>query len=90
MQVKKREASQLSQVIKWKRMTSDGPEEYDDVTNYEIEQAYSKNPNGEYTDDQSQMSFTIKFKEMQEVDHISTNKSEVVRDDILKKGKLDI
>ena len=87
---KKREASQLSQVIKWKRMTSDGPEEYDDVTNYEIEQAYSKNPNGEYThgNAHSQIFFTLKFKEMQEVDHISRNKSEVVRDDILKKGKL--
>ena len=88
---KQREASQLSQTIRWKRMTSDGPEEYDDVTNYEIEQAYSKNPKGEYTqgDARSEVYFTINFKEKQEVDHISESKSEVVREDILKKGKFD-
>ena len=87
---KQREATQLSQTIRWRRMASDGPEKYDDFTNYEIEQAYSKNPNGKYThgDAQSQVHFTIKFKEMQEVDNVSQSISKVARDDLLK-GKFD-
>ena len=88
---KRREATQLGQTIRWRRMTSDGPEEYDDITNYEIEEAYSKNPNSKYThgDVHSQVFFTIKFKEMQEVDHVSQRKSKVTREDILKKGKVN-
>ena len=86
---KQREASQLSQTIRWKRLTSDRQEEYyDDITNCEIERAYSENPNGNYTRGglQSGVYFTISFKEMREVDHIGRTRSEVVREDVLNKG----
>ena len=84
-----REASQLNKIIKWRRMTPNGPEEYDEVTTYKIEQAYLDNPSSKYTqgDPQSQVHFTISFKEMSEKDHGSGTNSKVVREDIMKKGE---
>ena len=86
-----REATQLIQRITWKRVGSGDVEEYDMMTNYEIEQAYLTNPNGSYTQGDAgagSVHFTINFKKMQEKDHVTKSKSEVVREDILNKGNI--
>ena len=85
-----REAKQLYEVVKWRRMDSDETV-YDELTNYEIEKAFKKQ-SGTYTQGRqdSEIFFTIDFKKMSEKDHHLQSKFEVVRVDVLeelKKGK---
>ena len=89
-----REAKQLYEVVKWKRMDSDETE-YDELTNYEIEKAY-ESKTGPYTQGgrDSDIFFTIDFKKMSETDHhLHGSRCEVVRVDVLeqlKKGKFTV
>lgn len=66
---RKREAEQLYQLIRWKRMDS-SESEYDPETNYEIEQAYKSNkPTHTIKDHFEGQNFTIDFNKLLAIDH---------------------
>lgn len=83
-----REAEQLHQTVKWKRMDSDETE-YDVLTNYEIENAYKNNLKGKYTQGQrsSAVYFTIDFEKMKETDYHLQSEFKVNRVDIFEELK---
>ena len=91
-----REATILYQAIIWKRMDSDDDESgYDEITNYEIENAYKSNSHGKYTQGKpgSDVHFTIDFVKMKETDHTTHTVCPVIRSDIIeqvKKGNMMI
>lgn len=89
-----REAEQLYETVKWKRMDS-SEMDYDKLTNYEIEREYKTNPKGSYTQGHhsSDVYFTVDFKKMMEQDYLLQSNYEVVRVDVfeqLKKGKTQV
>ena len=88
-----REAKQLYELVKWRRMDSDEAV-YDELTNYEIEKAFN-GQSGTYThgNKDSTYFFTIDFTNMSENDHHLSTKFEVARVNVieqLKKGKATV
>lgn len=81
-----REAKILYQTIKWRRMDSI---DYDEDTNYEIENAYKRDPHSKYTQGKpgSKVHFTIDFKKMKEMDHYLKSDYQVIRSDIVEEIK---
>ena len=87
MESKRELAESLYRIIRWKRKCGDGNiEEYDEMTNYDIEQANKHNkPNFVFKSDKE--SFLIDFNAMTETDKYTREVSEVVRVDLSKTGK---
>ena len=88
---KEKQAKQLFQNIRWKRMDSD-ESEYSELVNYEIETAYlSKQPGYTFGTKESSEHYTIDFASKVETDHHDGEQCEVVRVDLIKQrqeGKL--
>ena len=88
---KEKQAKQLFQNIRWKRMDSD-ESEYSDLVNYEIEMAFlGKQPSYTFGTMESSEYYTIDFASKVETDHHDGEKCKVVRVDLIKQrqeGKL--
>ena len=78
----KQEKAMLSVAnTRWVRQLSDSDDEYDEVLNYEIEQAYEqKKP--DYKCNKSGEEFIIDFKTMQETDFVTGDVVKVIRVDL--------
>ena len=74
-------AKTVHQHIHWVRQLSGGDEDYDEVLNYEIEQAYEQKQSG-YKCDNGAEEFTVDFKTMQETDLVTGDVVKVKRVDL--------
>ena len=83
---KQEAAKQLSQTIQWRRMDSDESySNYDDVVNYELEQAYkAKKPLYTFGSHGSINHFTVNLKRQVETDHVTNTEHKVERLDVIK------
>ena len=75
-------AKTVYQHIRWVRQLSDGDENYDEVLNYEIEQAYVQKQPAGYKCDKGGEEFTIDFKTMEETDLVTGDVVKVKRVDL--------
>ena len=81
---KKEAAVAVFKHIHWMREFSDGEkEDYDELFSFEIEQAYQQKQS-QYVSSDPAENFTIDFANMQETDHISGEKTKVMRVDLLE------
>lgn len=76
-------ATAVHKHVKWVRQLSDGPDDYDELLSYEIEQAFQQK-NGSYCHDGEGEHFTIDFSKMEEKDLDSGDCVHVLRIDYSK------
>ena len=82
---RQREAENMQKLVQWKRMDSQETE-YDVAENYEIELAY-KAQKAEYRHRTTVEHYTVDFTTMEEIDHNSNDRFQVVRVKKYQEGK---